>query len=99
MKVYIAGRISGVPDYWHPFGRAEQQLHDQGFVVLNPARLPEGMSKADYMRVCLAMIDSADIVALLPGWETSPGARLEADYCQYICKPVNTVDNILRAHL
>lgn len=97
MKVYIAGRISGVPDYWGPFGLAEQKLEDQGYVVLNPARLPEGMSKADYMRVCLAMIDSADVVALLPGWETSPGARLEDDYCQYIGKTAKSLDNILRA--
>lgn len=44
---------------------------NEGHIVLNPAHLPEGMKSADYMRICLAMIDSADLVAFLPGWESS----------------------------
>lgn len=97
MKIYIAGRITGAPNYWGIFSKAEEQLEQRGFVVLNPARNPEGMERADYMRICFAMIDCADMVALLPGWEQSPVARLESDYCTYIGKPVNTLKNVLRA--
>lgn len=46
------------------------------------------MQKADYMRICFAMIDTADVVAFLPGYETSPGAQLELQYCFYIDKDV-----------
>lgn len=35
---------------------------------------------------CLAMIDSADLVAFLPGWESSAGARIEHEYCRYTGK-------------
>ena len=51
------------------------------------------------MRICMAMIDSADIVALLDGWELSQGARLEAEYCRYIGKayrPLNDVLNVVQ---
>lgn len=88
MKIYIAGRIAGDPDYADKFFEAAEELRAKGHIVLNPATLPEGMDKADYMRVCLSMIDTADIVYLLPGWAASPGARLEMIYCRYIEKAV-----------
>lgn len=56
--------------------------------MLNPAMLPEGMLPSDYMRICLSMIDTADVVAFLPGYETSPGAQLELQYCRYTDKNV-----------
>ena len=56
------------------------------YTVLNPATLPEGMNRADYMRICFAMIDSADIVMFLPDYAESEGAYLEKAYCDYIEK-------------
>ena len=97
MKVYIAGAISGVSDYAERFGQAEERLKKAGHVVLNPAKLPVGMSKADYMRICLAMIDSADIVYLLPGANLSKGAAVEKRYCEYIGKPIAVSDGLLRS--
>lgn len=37
---------------------------------------------------CLAMIDTVDLVAFLPDWTESEGARLERQYCEYIKKPI-----------
>lgn len=86
VSVYIAGPITGVPEYWVPFDAAAEELMAKGCVPLSPATLPEGLTRAQYMRMCFAMIDSADAVLLLPGWEKSPGARLEQQYCAYIDK-------------
>lgn len=86
MKIYIAGKITGDPDYRGKFKQGEEALKAAGYVVLNPARLPEGMEPEDYMRICFAMIDVADAVALLPDWSESKGARLEFNYCQYAGK-------------
>ena len=63
VKVYIAGKITGDAGYREKFAAAEQKLQGEGFIVLSPAVLPEGMSTADYMRICFAMIDVADKVA------------------------------------
>lgn len=87
MKIYIAGKITGDPGYLDKFREEAKKLEGLGHIVLNPAELPEGMSKAEYMRICLAMIDCADSVFLLPGWQGSPGAQLELAYCRYIGKP------------
>ena len=86
MKVYIAGKITGDPNYHEKFNIGRKALEYEGHIVLNPAVLPEGMNPADYMRVCFAMIDIADAVAFLPDWYYSRGARLENDYCQYTGK-------------
>ena len=87
MKINIAGKITGDPEYLEKFRGEAERLEALGHIVLNPAELPEGMSKAEYMRICFAMIDCADTVFLLPGWQGSPGARLELAYCRYIGKP------------
>lgn len=86
--VYIAGAITGVVEYWTAFERAEDELFGLGCIPLSPAHLPEGMMPEHYARICTAMIDSADVVFALPGWEESRGASLEVRLCQYTGKPV-----------
>lgn len=88
MKVYIAGQISGIPNYRERFSAAVKNKEDEGDIVLNPAELPEGMEKRDYMKICFAMIDVADKVCFIPGWEMSQGAMIEHCYCQYINKKI-----------
>ena len=88
--VYIAGRITGVPEYWKPFEEAEDYLTAKGFIVLTPTRLPYNLDNERAMKICLAMIDQADAVYFLPGWNLSIGANLEMTYCKYTGKPAFT---------
>lgn len=90
MKVYIAGRITGDPRYREKFAEAEAALREVGHIPLNPAVLPEGMEAEDYMRICTAVLDSADAIGLLGDWADSPGAKLELHYADYVGK--KTVD-------
>lgn len=85
--VYIAGPITGIANYRERFERAAHDLEDIDCIPINPATLPEGLSAAQYMRICLAMMDSADAVLLLPGWQISGGASIEADLAAYTHKP------------
>lgn len=86
MKIYIAGKITGDPGYQSKFRRAAVGLRMCGNIVLNPAERPEGMTAADYMRICLAMIDAADRVIFLPDAGDSAGAQVERAYCEYVGK-------------
>ena len=86
MKAYIAGKITGESTYREKFHRAQNALEGEGFIVLNPAELPEGMLAPDHMRICFAMMECADVVAFLPDYSQSHGARLEFDWCQYTGK-------------
>lgn len=86
--IYIAGPITGVSNYYEAFEKADDYLTSRGYIVLNPARLPAGMTNEQYTRIDTAMIDSADVVLFLPGWQKSNGAHLEWFHCQYTNKPV-----------
>ena len=90
MIIYIAGKITGDPNYKEKFDIAATSLELQGHIVLNPAELPEGMLPADYMRICFAMIDTADAIYLLKGWYSSSGASIERNYAMYIGKSILT---------
>lgn len=85
--VYIAGPITGVENYWEAFEQAEEDLDSLGYIPLSPSRLPKGMTNEQYTRIDFAMIDSADAVLFLEGWERSEGSCLEYQYCKYIGKP------------
>ncbi len=39
MKIYIAGKITGEPNYKEKFDIAATNLEEQGHIVLNPAEL------------------------------------------------------------
>ena len=61
MKVYLAGKITGDPNYREKFAAAAKKLEERaGVTVISPAVTPEGLKKADYMRICFAMLESAD---------------------------------------
>lgn len=86
MKVYLAGKITGDKRYKAKFREVEKKLEAAGHVVLNPATLPDGLEQADYMRICLAMLDTADLAVFLPDYQESKGAMVEWGYCQRIGK-------------
>ena len=89
MIIYLAGPITGVEGYEKKFEEAEARLTEQGHEVLNPARLPQGLGNCDtYMRICLPMIDIADAVVLLEGWQDSRGACREWGYAMALGKMV-----------
>ena len=83
-KVYIAGPIRGVPDYKERFAKMRKRYEEHGLAVLDPSTLPEGMEQSDYMRICMAMIQSVDFIHMLPGWEDSEGATIEKAYADMI---------------
>lgn len=85
MRIYISGKMTGLPDLGREmFMAAQSQLErDSRNVILNPAVLPPGLPRESYMPMCLAMLDAADAVLMLPNWRDSAGARLEHDYAMY----------------
>lgn len=73
--VYIAGKISGDANYKEKFNTAQKNLEKQGFVVMNPTRLPsEEFSHDAYMSIGKAMLKECDMFCLLPDWEESTRA-------------------------
>lgn len=78
MKIYIAGPMSGLVEFnRQAFMFTAAKLAGRGHVALNPAILPDGLSQAEYMDICLAMLRCADAIYMLEGWEHSAGARAE----------------------
>lgn len=88
MKIYISGKITGNPNAEKEFSEAKEFLKSRGQIVLNPMDLPQGMTRAEYMRINFAMIDVCDAVVYLDNYIDSDGAMLEKTYCKYIEKPL-----------
>jgi len=78
VKVYIAGPMSGLPDFnRRAFNVARTYLKLNGHSVLSPEILPDGFEQREYMDICIAMVRCVDCVYMLKGWEKSAGARAE----------------------
>lgn len=78
-RLYLAGPITGVPDYKERFAEAERDFSEH-YDVINPVRILEGVDDRDCLPLCLRLIDRSDSVVLLPGWRSSMGAVTEALY-------------------
>lgn len=77
-RVYIGGPITGIPNYnQEAFAVAASKEEAKGHIVFNPTLLPKGLEYNEYMKLCLPMLGMADELALLPGWQSSKGARAE----------------------
>ncbi len=80
MKLYVAGPMTGLPDYNYPaFHAAEAELRAAGYDVANPASIgvQDGWEWQDYMRAGLRLMLDCDGIALLDGWHASRGAQIE----------------------
>lgn len=88
MIVYLAGKITGDPGYREKFRAAREKLEAQGYTVLDPSVLPDGLTAVDYMRICTAMLDTAEAIAPLADWADSGGAQCEMHLARYAGKQV-----------
>ena len=85
MKVYIAGKITGLEkaEYMENFAKAEKLLKEQGHIVLNPTILSHiDLTQREYLHICFSMIDVADTVYMLSNWLASDGAKKEYQYAK-----------------
>lgn len=95
MTVYIAGKMTGLPDLGREaFNSAESRLKDAGYNVINPAILPQFLSREQCIPICLAMIDAADMIYVLDNWEDSIGAKLEVEYAKTMGKKLLFIDPV-----
>lgn len=90
MKIYLAGKITGDPDYRKKFEAAADYVRSQrpDAVILNPAVLPEGLDEQDYMTITSQMLAAADEVMCLADWEDSEGAKVEVKLAGRIGKRI-----------
>ena len=94
LRVYLAGPMRDRPDTYHEdFDKAAKRLTERGYIVINPAFLPQGLDQDKYMPICHALINAADVVYMLDGWESSQGAQLERGYGLYQGKMIITDDD------
>ena len=81
-KIYIAGKISGDPNYKAKFTTREEQLQKEGYTVLKPSNLPLGFTDDEYIHICKAMIDVCDSVYFINDWIYSTGSIIEMEYAK-----------------
>lgn len=86
--VFLSGAVTLDKNYREKFGLAEQVLNKMGYIVLNPAVLPDGLEYDEYLRITLAMLGEADGVCVFDDWSESNGARVEIEEALHKDMPI-----------
>lgn len=86
IRVYLSGPITGLSEeeYTRRFATAERHYEAAGYEVVNPVTIGQKLQKTnphpsyeDYMKADLEALATCTHIALLEGWENSPGAQCE----------------------
>lgn len=85
MIIYVAGPMTGLPDFNYPaFIEAGKMLEAEGHTVLNPVNSEkentgeyQQQSWDWYLRRAIKLLCDAEAIYLLPNWQNSKGATLE----------------------
>lgn len=97
ITVYLSGKMTGLAEseYKMTFKRAEEFYKGCGYNVINPCDLSEDVLKRkpnatyeDFMAEDLKAISKCTHIAMLEGWETSPGAKREKAEAQRLGKEI-----------
>ena len=98
MKLYLAGPMSGLPDFNYPaFRVARVELEAAGYEVLSPLdNDPDPATTGQrswewYLRASIRQVTEAEAVAVLPGWVGSRGAKLEVHVARSLSMEVQLV--------
>lgn len=83
MTIYISGPISGQEGYRMRFSVIEQALEQKGWRVINPAKLPEGLSRREYMLADLTQLLICDAAFFMHNYMDSEGAGIEHSLAGY----------------
>lgn len=85
MKIYIAGKITGLPPavVRQSFEMAKLQLQNWGYNPISPLDNEcTSMCWCDQMRACLDMLLDCKGIYLLSNWEDSDGAKIEMTFAR-----------------
>ena len=88
MIIYLSGPITGSSDSAAVFDRVRRELEAGGeHQVINPAGLNGVASDGvlgyeDYMAIDQTLLNKAQVLMLLPGWQNSPGCNPELGYAE-----------------
>ena len=80
-KIYVSGRISGLPldTARRRFAQAQDTLERQGWEVINPLNngLPADAPWEDHLAEDIINLFACKAIYMLDGWECSQGAIIE----------------------
>jgi hypothetical protein len=99
-RTYIAGPMTGIADFNRAaFNYAAEKLKGMGYQVENPAKnneyLPTPPNWRAYMTLALNQLLKCERVVLLPGWENSRGAKIEAQLARDLGMEVLTWQEVV----